>query len=222
MNLTGMCVWGDSIAKGIVFDESRGRYAVYKDNCLNKLSREYNLQISNYSVMGQTSVNGLMRMRPEDLKSGQIAVVEYGGNDCDLDWKEVSAHPERRQQGKVPLEQFTKNITEMIRRLRDAGMKPLLVTPPPLVSERYFQWVSKGLNPENILAYLGEVDEIYAWQKRYADRVSEIAENMRVDVLDVRGKMLQSDNYADLMCVDGIHPNQKGHELIYKAATALL
>lgn len=222
MNLNGLCVWGDSIAKGIVFDENRGRYAVCRENCLTKLSREYGLKINNYSVMGQTSENGLMRMRPQDLKAGEVAVVEYGGNDCDLDWTQVSEHPELRQPGKVPLEQFGKNIIEMINRVREAGMKPLLVTPPPLVAERYFEWVSKGLNRENILNYLGDVQAIYFWQKDYADRVREIADDMKVRLLDIRSKILENGNYADLMCVDGIHPNEKGHQLIFEAAAALI
>jgi len=222
MNLSGLCVWGDSIAKGIVFDENRGRYAVCRENCLTKLGREYGLTISNYSVMGQTSENGLTRMRPQDLKPGQVAVVEYGGNDCDLDWKAVSENPSLRQDGKVPLEQFGKNIIEMILRVREAGMKPLLVTPPPLVAQRYFEWVAKDLNRENILRYLGDIQAIYDWQKAYADRVRDIADDMRVRLLDIRSKLLDSGNYAELMCVDGIHPNEKGHALIYEAATALL
>ena len=35
-----LSVWGDSIAKGVVYDESRGRYAVLKDSCLSRLARE--------------------------------------------------------------------------------------------------------------------------------------------------------------------------------------
>lgn len=159
MILSGMCVWGDSIAKGIVYDENRGRYAVCRENCLGRLGREYAIEISNYSVMGQTSEKGLMRMRPEDMKEGQVAVVEYGGNDCDLDWRQVSEHPEYRQSGKVPLDQFGKNIVEMINRVRDAGMRPLLVTPPPLVAERYYEWISRGMNKENIMNYLGNVQQ---------------------------------------------------------------
>ena len=222
MKLNGVCVWGDSIAKGIVFDENRGRYAVCRENCISRLGREHSIEISNYSVMGQTSENGLQRMRQQELKSGSIAVLEYGGNDCDLDWNAVSEHPENWQEGKVPLEQFAQNIIEMIRRVREAGMIPLLVTPPPLVAQRYFEWVSKGLNRENILGYLGDVQAIHFWQKNYADRIREIAADMRVRLLDIREKMLSYGNYAELMCIDGIHPNEKGHALIYEAAAALI
>ena len=150
----GLCVWGDSIAKGVVYDEARGRYAVCRENCVMKLGRELGISVSNYSVMGQTSENGLARMQPGTMHAGELAVIEYGGNDCDLDWKAVSLDPDTRQSGKVPIEKFAQNIAEMVRRVRDAGMLPVLVTPPPLVAERYFQWVCRGLNAANILKYL--------------------------------------------------------------------
>ena len=35
-----LSVWGDSIAKGVIFDEERGRYAVLRDSCLSRLARE--------------------------------------------------------------------------------------------------------------------------------------------------------------------------------------
>ena len=70
-----LSVWGDSIAKGVIFDEARGRYAVLKDSCLSRLAREKVVSVENHSVMGQTSENALERMRAEDLKPGEIAVI---------------------------------------------------------------------------------------------------------------------------------------------------
>lgn len=217
-----VCVWGDSIAKGVVYDEARGRYAVCRDNCLMKLGREKGIRISNYSVMGQTSENGLERMSPGQMKQGSVAVIEYGGNDCDLDWKAVSSHPEKRQEGKVPLAQFAGNIAEMVRRAREGGMLPVLVTPPPLVAERYFNWISKGLDAANILRYLGDVEAIFRWQAGYAEKVREIAAALGVKLVDIRSRMLEAGSLEEMMCLDGIHPNERGHAVIYEAVAPLL
>lgn len=222
MNFAGLSVWGDSIAKGVVFDEGRGRYVICRDNCLSKLNRDVGVAVENHSVMGQTSENGLERMRPEALRAGEVAVIEYGGNDCDLDWKAVSERPEEMQYGRVPVERFARNLEEMVRRAREAGMLPVLVTPPPLIAQRYFDWVSRGLNGGNILKYLGDVEHIYRWQDNYAAHVRATAEKLNVRLVDIRSRMLETGRLPELMCVDGIHPNAAGHEEIFRAVAPLL
>ncbi len=222
MKFAGLSVWGDSIAKGVVFDEARGRYAVCRDNCLQRLSREAGISVENYSVMGQTSDAGLERMRAGGLKPDRVAVIEYGGNDCDLDWRAVSEHPEELQYGKVPVERFTENLAEMVRRAREAGMFPVLVTPPPLIAQRYYDWICRGLNAQNILRYLGDVDHIYRWQDNYAEHVRALAERLNVKLVDIRERMLAAGRLPELMCVDGIHPNAAGHELIYQTVAPML
>ena len=222
MKFAGLNVWGDSIAKGVVYDEARGRYTICRDNCLMKLSREAGISVQNYSVMGQTSDAGLERMRAGGLTPGRVAVIEYGGNDCDMDWRAISEHPERMQYGKVPVERFVRNLTEMVRRAQEAEMLPVLVTPPPLIAQRYFDWVRRGLNGDNILKYLGDVDHIYRWQENYANHVRALAEKLNVMLVDIRSRMLESGRLEELICLDGIHPNEKGHELLYGAVAPLL
>lgn len=222
MKIAGLTVWGDSIAKGVIFDETRGRYAICRENCLMRLSREAGVTVENYSVMGQTSDAGLERMRAGGLAPGRVAVIEYGGNDCDIDWRAASEHPDREQEGKVPVERFTQNLAEMVRRAREAEMFPVLVTPPPLIAQRYFDWVRRGLNGENILKYLGDVERIYRWQENYANHVRSLAEKLSVKLIDIRGRMLESGRLEELVCVDGIHPNERGHELIYRTVAPML
>ncbi len=222
MKVEGLSVWGDSIAKGVVYDESRGRYAVCRENCLTRLSREQGIPVENHSVMGQTSEAGLERMCAGGLKPGWAAVIEYGGNDCDLDWKAVSEHPEEMQYGKVPVERFSENLKQMVRRAREAGMLPVLVTPPPLIAQRYYDWICRGLNRENILRYLGDVEHIYRWQDNYAQHVRKLARELGVRLVDIREKLLAAGKLPELMCVDGIHPNARGHELLYRAVVPML
>lgn len=212
-------VWGDSIAKGVVYDETRGRYVICRENCLALLKAAGLAEIHNYSVMGHTSQNGIERLSSVDIRPGQIAVIEYGGNDCDLDWKRVSDSPDQRQYGKIPIEIFRKNISLMVQKVRDSGGEPVLVTPPPLNANRYFRWISRNLNAENIMKYLGSVQTIFDWQKAYADCIAGLAKNLNVFLADMRSVFQDTEA---MMCIDGIHPNAKGHEAMYSAAADML
>ena len=222
MKLRGLSIWGDSIAKGVVFDEQRGRYAVCRDNCVSRLSRDAGVDVENFSVMGNTTEQGLKRMEGQPLKPGNLAVIEFGGNDCDLDWAAACEHPEVEQRGRVPLEAFGENLRAMVRRVRDGGMIPALVTPPPLVAQRYFDWVSRKLDKARILNYLGDVEHIYRWQERYALMIRRVAARENAMLLDVRDWFLSQARFTDLMCVDGIHPNARGHELLFERFSGLL
>lgn len=222
MKLRGLSIWGDSIAKGVVFDEQRGRYAVCRDNCVSRLSRDAGVEVENFSVMGNTTEQGLRRMEGQPLKPGNLAVIEFGGNDCDLDWAAACEHPEVEQRGRVPLEAFGENLRAMVRRVREGGMIPALVTPPPLVAQRYFDWVSRKLDKARILSYLGDVEHIYRWQERYALMIRRVAARENAMLLDVRDWFLSQARFTDLMCVDGIHPNARGHELLFERFSGLL
>ena len=222
MKLRGLSIWGDSIAKGVVFDEQRGRYAVCRDNCVSRLSRDAGVDVENFSVMGNTTEQGLRRMEGQPLKPGNLAVIEFGGNDCDLDWAAACEHPEVEQRGRVPLEAFGENLRAMVRRVREGGMIPALVTPPPLVAQRYFEWVSRKLDGARILRYLGDVEHIYRWQERYALMIRRVAARENALLLDVRDWFLSQDRFTDLMCVDGIHPNDRGHALLFDEFNGLM
>ena len=41
-------------------------------------------------------------------------------------------------------------------------------------------------------------------------------------VIDLRQKFLNTNDFEDLMCLDGIHPNVKGHAQIFGAVSEFL
>ena len=99
-------------------------------------------------------------------------------------------------------------------------MEPVLVTPPPLVAKRYFDWVSRNLNPARILDYLGDVEHIYRWQERYALMIRNVAREENARLLDVRDAFLAQPRMTDMICIDGIHPNEKGHAMLFDVLSA--
>jgi len=210
-------IWGDSLFQGVILDDVAGRYRVLKENAVSLCSQALKATIENFSKFGCTVTKGKQRLfqhldkdRPCD-----VAILEYGGNDCDLSWDEVAARPESVHLPKVPLKQFSAQIQEMISALVSHGVVPLLTTLPPLHHERYLSWICRnGLCRESILRFLGDSHHIYRHHERYSLEISRLAIENDCRVVDVRSAFLDHANYGELLCFDGIHPNDKGQLLI--------
>lgn len=216
-------VWGDSIGKGIMFDTARNRHVICRDSYETML-KQRGVEVHNYSIMGCTAPHGVELMTEDRLKNGGVAVIEFGGNDSDLDWKAVCEQPEKAADNfvKVPLADFSTALSRMVEKARAAGLRPIFSTPLPVIPDRYLEWISRPLDREKILNYLGAAEYIYRWQERYDIAVREIAAKLNVKLFDIRTRFLQERRIGDLMSVDGIHPNEKGHALIARTALEYL
>jgi acyl-CoA thioesterase I len=218
LSIQGVTVWGDSIGRGVVFDEQRGRYTVLRENCVRRLSGQASIPFDNRASMGNTTEDCLKAMDDSYLHEGWAAVIEFGGNDCDMPWTEVSAAPLAAHEAKVPPGRFRTALAQLVERARHAGMKPVLIVPPPLDAERYFVQVSRGLSSEAILTFLRDVQEIFRWQAGYAEIVRDVARMLGVYLVDIRSAFTDKPKVGDYLCPDGIHPNARGHELMYDAS----
>ena len=222
MNNKKIIILGDSIAKGVVYSEDKRRYTILEDNCVKRLTRDTGVDITNLSSMGRTCADAFKTLERAELDKDTIVVLEYGGNDSDMPWKEVSQAPDSEHSARVPLPIFTQNMAALIERVRETGAQPVLTTPLPFDAERYFAWVSRSLDPHAILSWLGDVQHIYRWQERYANAVRKIAALKDVTLVDMRDAFLSQRKVADLLCFDGIHPNAQGHDVLYRTAMPYL
>jgi acyl-CoA thioesterase I len=220
--IQGISIWGDSIGRGIVFDEQRGRYTILRDNCVKRLAGHTEIPFENRASMGNTTEECLKALDDSYLREGWAAVIEFGGNDCDMPWSAVSADPGAVHEAKVPPGRFRAALAQLVDRAKGAGMVPVLIVPPPLDAERYFSYVSRGLNSEAIMTFLHDVQEIFRWQAGYAEIVRDAARALGVSLLDIRRAFTQMPRVSDYLCPDGIHPNAGGHELMYNAALPCL
>lgn len=216
-------VWGDSVARGVVFDEKRGRYSIAPCTAAELVSKELGIEVTNRSRMGMTTMQG-MSMMEKDIARGvhaDAAVLEFGGNDCDFDWKAISESPDQTHLPKTPAEQYEQNMKHMIARVKENGMEPILVNLPPINAERYFHFLSKGgLSQSNILKWLGDTFQIYRYQEKYSMIVARIARECGCRLLDIRSAFLDLWNCPSLVCRDGIHPTAEGQVLIGKSIIA--
>lgn len=210
-------LYGDSIGKGVVFDETRKRYCITPGRCVLKLQEALGYPIINHSRMGAIASEGLADFLESKPEPGALVIIEFGGNDCDMPWKEVSQAPHNAYSGKVSREAFEQTLRNFVDTVRSRDMIPLLVTPSPLEASRYFDWVTQGLSKESVLEFLGDVQHIYRWQERYSVAVRNVAIEKQCTLFDMRDAFLNHHSFQQLLCIDGIHPNAAGHALIAQA-----
>lgn len=216
-------VFGDSIAKGVVWDEGKNRYVYTPNSFLTLFSDKTGTLVKNDSKFGCTVAMGAGKLQKaqEDLTDYDCVLFEFGGNDSNFDWEQISMHPEDMHICATPLKQFYDTYTEMIAKVLEKGKRVFLLNLPPIDDEKYFQWISQNRCAESILKWLGGSSRyIYSWHESYNCAISNIANQMKVALIDIRTAFLQRRNYRDYLCLDGIHPNEKGHILIAETLLA--
>jgi len=214
-------VFGDSLLKGIQVNPQNMRYHIDNNIDVDKIEQAHLLSIKNYSKFGCTVTKGFTlidrRLGKNDSFCDAI-VMNYGGNDCDFNWKEIGERPNDEHLPNTPLDIFTDTYLAIIERLREKGIHPILATLPPLDAQRFFDWFCNGLNKENILKWLGgSVDAIYRWQEDYSKAVEKIAADTNTLLVDVRSEFMRQKKVGDFICEDGAHVNTDGQKLITKA-----
>ncbi len=215
MNVT---VYGDSILRGVRFQD--GRYVIDR-SWEERLAETFGLQITNRSRFGNTLPKAMPRIERDSetrCDGEEYALLELGGNDCDFDWAEVADAPEAEHECKTPPQAFLTAYRRAIRLLRDSGRRVILATLPPINSELYLRFLCRnGLNRENIVRWLGDVEHIYRWQESYSGMVDRLAREERVPLIDLRSAFLRDFRRPEaLLCADGIHPSTQGQDLIFR------
>ena len=212
-----ICILGDSIAKGVIFDAQRNRYAIAKENLGKQIARVLGCSVTNLSKFGRTVADGLTRFEKQKdaLQDCKTVLMNFGGNDSDFLWQEVSAAPDKLHKPKTPVDVFEYTYLKLIERVKESGKTPILLNLPPVDHTRYFAWISRELNADNILKWLGGTSEfIYRWHEQYSIAVQKIAQSASVKLIDIRSAFLERRNYCDYLSADGIHPNEQGHSMI--------
>lgn len=210
-------VFGDSISRGVIFDEEKNRHSLLLESFANLVKEHLKGVVINAAKFGSTIVEGLQRLQNDVLRrKPDIVLIEFGGNDCDFQWDAIAENPAGDYQPKTERKTFYELLSELIKKLNSMEIIPVLVTLPPLDAEKYFKWVSKNSlqAQENILKYIGNISRIYSWHEQYNAAILRVAEETKTRLIDIRSSFLQTEDYTKLICLDGIHPNKEGHRII--------
>ena len=215
-----IAAFGDSVLKGVIYENEHYRVA---DTSFQKICEDsFGITVENKARFGSTITRGekIFEKNLELIRecSGQYVILEFGGNDCDFNWKEISEDPDRKHLPMSTIDNFTSTYVEIINAIQDMGKIPVLLSLPPIDSSRYFRHISRGLSGENIMKWMrNDKQYITNWHERYNIEIFKMAIACQVPVIDITSIFLEKKNYSRYLCEDGIHPNEEGHKLIARA-----
>jgi lysophospholipase L1-like esterase len=206
INMTTLLAFGDSITWGAWDTEGGWVARLRKEIDKRNLSDpEFYCSVYNLGISGETSSALLKRFSSEAKhrikieEENPIIIIATGTNDAKF-IKSKNTHL-------VPLEEYQKNIIQLIKQLKTITSNALFLT-PPFVNESNVNVSSKG-------------DERLLFNKdlsQYARVVKEETLKRKIPCIDVQ----QFFNEKTMLDIDGVHPNDKGHEEIYKHLKEIL
>ncbi|MBU3180081.1 SGNH/GDSL hydrolase family protein [Clostridium psychrophilum] len=214
--------YGDSITKGVIYDDKKSRYANLKENFTSIIENKIKGPVYNAGKFGNTIMRGARKMYNDVIKkSPDMVLVEFGGNDCDYKWDEIAKNPNMEYKPNTDIITFRETLLSMIDTLKTNHILPVLMTLPPLDPLKYFKWIAKedSFAEKNILHWLGTKDRLFTWHNSYSKMITQVANETSTVLIDVRSEFLKYSDYSKFLCKDGIHPNTEGQSLI---ATVIL
>jgi len=213
-------VYGDSVLKGIQVNPENKRYHIDNNIDIEGIEKAHSLSIKNFSKFGCTITKGFSLIKNR-LGKGEVycdaIVMDYGGNDCDFNWKEIAEKPDDDHLPNTPLDVFVDTYHKIICLLKENGIRPIMTNLPPIDAQRFFDWFCGGFCKMNILKWLGGVESIYNWQEKYSKAVEEVAAETDTLLVDIRGAFLRQGRIKRFLCEDGTHPNTEGQKIITEA-----
>ncbi len=216
-----ICVVGDSVLRPVIYDEEAQKYTIYKSGAVYAFEESYHIPVVNCSRFGCTigKAFDILKKVLVSEKDFDTVLIELGGNDSDYNWDLVSENPNLPHLPHTPETDFMDILCEMIETILNEGKRPFIMNLPPIDYERYFNWIVKNdaKRAENILSFLGDKSYIYRHQELYSRMLENAALKYELYRIDVREKFLSIPHMSEYLCIDGIHPNEKGHVLIETA-----
>ncbi len=207
-------IFGDSIMRGVYYSEEAGRHKLYRDRFA--LLKNRGFDVINSSSMGATVETGrdLIQRKLTIPAEDTTVIFEYGGNDCDFKWAEISDDPTGDFSPNTPADKFESIYGSLINYAKSMGAVVKLCNLVPLDAEKYLRWICRNLSYENIIGWLGDSSMLYRWHEYYNRTAEALAKKYGAELIDIRSPFLLSHKYRDCISPDGIHPTVEGHKMI--------
>ncbi|HEO8418315.1 SGNH/GDSL hydrolase family protein [Niallia sp. FSL W8-0635] len=207
--------FGDSITRGVSF--VKGRLRIIKDNYPTFLEKLFSVNISediivlNKGVFNDNSHLLLKRLEKDVLsEKPNYVLLNVGGNDCNFNWQEVADSPNSNHEPIVSVQQYMENIKQMVTKMKQSNITPILITLPPLDPVRYYKFIADkyGTTISHWISCCGGIEH---WHSLYNLQLNKLIEQFNLPNIDVRTALKKEGNATDFISDDGIHLNADGY-----------
>lgn len=194
-----ICVFGDSIAYGYSDIGNCG----WVDRIKIDLGYKDFTQIFNLGISGNDSNSVVKRFDAEvAARRHHIIIFAIGINDC--------KYLEDKGDVNIPIEKHRENMTGLITKAKKLAEKVIVVGITPVEEEK----VSPTPWNTNKIFKNSGIEE-------YNQTLQDICEQEKIDFVDIYGEFMKQSDYKELLH-DGLHPNSKGHEIIFSLVNDLV
>lgn len=189
----------------------RGNTVVYSTLLAAELAFEGgDVKVINSGIGGNTTTMARARFEKDVLAHHPaVVVLQFGINDSAVDvWKKPPATAPR-----VPLEDYRKNLREMVQTLKQQNTRVILMTPNPI------SWTDALRKLYNTAPYvLDDPDGMNVNLRHYADAVRQLAKEEGTGLIDIYTEFKNADampkHKPGWLSKDGMHPDDPGHRLV--------
>ncbi len=204
-------LFGDSIVRGS-FDLEMGGFAnrlhILANNICAQNDFKSNLvRVFNQGIGGNTSADILQRFVFETnqrlVEGGKSYFIFMIGTN-DLAWLN------KDNKFATSIEQYASNLKDLIVATKKFSNEIIFLTCPPVVEDIAKNVSHKGKSRTN--------EQVL----KYNDCLIEICKQYNIPVVDIYTTFITQNNINELFVSDGLHPNSKGHELIFEELKGFL
>ena len=167
--------------------------------------------VLNAGVAGNTTTQALARVDRDVVeRHPAIALLQFGLNDSAVDVRDGKTDP------RVPPSLYEWNLRLLVRKLRGAGIAPILITPNPGIwTPRLLE--TYGQAPYDVSSKWG----FNLYNARYAQTVRTVAAQMQVPLIDAY-RMYEAQDRTPTgiegWLPDGLHPNDEASQALADVA----
>ena len=201
--------FGDSITLGEKDVDGGGWADRLKRDYLEQFidSQTQKVTVYNLGIAGETTdalVNRFdTELRARSVKGQSLVVMfAYGAND-------IVMHPQKKDKNMVPERYFIRNLTHCIELAKKSKAEIILLNLLPIANS-----IEGQINQHGKLRFDHDI-------QKYNQSIKKLSQDMNCDFLDLYASFVER-NYSDTrgkeeyLSGDGVHPNSKGHQLIYQ------